>query len=163
MESNSSSTDGSASPKHNALQKQVAEAERELEAARAEVAFPASADKIRFSSEPLVGNGEEALQEYLKLLDSLACRLADERLRLTEQSERLAAARVQWDKEHVARVKDLEGHNLRLRKHERALEERSITLQQNQLETHQTRQSLEAWQARLTVESASWKSERERL
>ena len=127
------------------------------------VAFPASADKIRFSSEPLMGNGEEALQEYLKLLDSLACRLADERLRLTEQSECLAAARVQWDKEHEARVKDLEGHNLRLRKHERALEERSMALQQHRLEIHQTRQSLEAWQARLAVESASGKSERERL
>jgi predicted nucleic acid-binding Zn-ribbon protein len=260
MESNSSSMDGSASPKHNALQKQVAEkraewnqerlrlngelelSRRRLQAERAQfstdqhqleedrrllqeresalaekerqlaekrrqadetvqrlkreaeglenrirnlrdklagqeqenhhersdsidslpkVAFPASADKIR--SEPFVADGEEALEEYLKLLDSLACRLADERLRLTEQSERLAAARVQWDKEHQARVKELEGHNLRLRKQERALEERSVALQQHQIEIHQTRQSLEAWQARLTVESASWKSERERL
>jgi hypothetical protein len=105
----------------------------------------------------------ELLQEYLKLLDSLACRLADERLRLSEQTERLAAARVQWEKEHDARVKELEGHNLRLQKQEHDLERRSIALRQHQTEIHQTRQSLEAWQARLSIETTSWKAERECL
>jgi len=105
----------------------------------------------------------EALQEYLELLDSLACRLADERLRLIEQTERLTAARAQCEKKHEAQVKELEGHNLRLRKQERALEERSLALQQHQIETHQTRKSLETWQTRLTVETTSSKAERERL
>jgi hypothetical protein len=105
----------------------------------------------------------ELLQGYLGLLDSLACRLADERLRLLEQTERLAAARVQWEKEHESRVKELEGHNLRLRKQEYDLEKRYAALRHHQSEIHQTRQSLEAWQARLIIETASWKAERERL
>jgi chromosome segregation ATPase len=106
---------------------------------------------------------EEDLGEYLSTLDAFAYRLIDEQLRVVDQCQRLAAARVQWEKEHHARVKELEGRNLQLRKDERALEERAVKLRQHQAETSQTRQFLETWHARMTLETASWKAERERL
>ena len=106
---------------------------------------------------------EEDLREYLNTLDAFAYRLIDEQLRAVDQCQRLAAARVQWEKEHHARVKELEGRNLQLRKDERALEERTAKLRQHQAETSQTRQFLETWHARMTLETASWKAERQRL
>jgi DNA repair exonuclease SbcCD ATPase subunit len=106
---------------------------------------------------------EKDLREYLMTLDALAYRLIDEQIRVINQCHRLAAARVQWESEHHARVKELEGRNLQLRKDERALEERTAKLHRHQIETNQTRQSLETWHARMTLESASWKAERERL
>jgi chromosome segregation ATPase len=106
---------------------------------------------------------EEDLPECLNALDELAYRLADEQLRLVEQAEKLAAARVQWEKEHYTRVKELEGRNLHLRKDERILEERNVKLLRDQVKTDRFRQVLETWQARLTLETVSWKAERERL
>jgi DNA repair exonuclease SbcCD ATPase subunit len=106
---------------------------------------------------------EEDLPECLNALDELAYRLADEQLRLVEQAEKLAAARVQWEKEHYTRVKELEGRNLQLRKDERILEERNVKLLRDQVKTDRFRQVLETWQARLTLETVSWKAERERL
>jgi chromosome segregation ATPase len=106
---------------------------------------------------------EQDLCLYLSTLDSLAYRLIDEQLRLVKQCQQLAEARAQWEKEHHARAKDLESRNLQLRKDERALEERMEKFRQRDLETNQTRQSLETWQARITLETVSWKAERERL
>jgi hypothetical protein len=106
---------------------------------------------------------EEDLRDHLIALDELTCRLADEQLRLFEQTEKLAAAWTHWEKEHYARVKELEGRNLQLRRDERALEERVAKLQQQQTENDRIRRSLEAWKARLALETTSWKAERERL
>jgi hypothetical protein len=106
---------------------------------------------------------EQDLREYLSTLDALAYRLIDEQLRVAEQCQRLAAARVQWEKEHHARVKELEGRNLQLRKDERALEDRASKIRHIQLETNQGRHFLETWQARIKLETACWKAERERL
>jgi hypothetical protein len=123
-------------------------------------------DPIRSLSSP-TGSWTEALEqdlrEYLSTLDAFAYRLIDEQLRVVDQCQRLAAARVQWEKEQHARVKELEGRNLQLRKDERALEERAVKLRQHQVETNQTRQFLETWHARMTLETASWKAERECL
>ena len=106
---------------------------------------------------------EEALQQYLRLLDSLAFRLADERLHLTEQCERLAAAQVQWEKKRSAQMRELEDRSRHIGNQERAIEKRLAELHQQQIEGYQKRQTLEGWQARLTVQSAAWKGERERL
>ncbi len=106
---------------------------------------------------------EQDLRDYLSTLDAFAYRLIDEQLRVVDQCQRLAAARVQWEKEHYARVKELEGRNLQLRKDERALEERTAKLRLHQVETNQTRQFLETWHARMTLETSCWKAERERL
>jgi DNA repair exonuclease SbcCD ATPase subunit len=106
---------------------------------------------------------EEDLCEYLRTLDAFAFRLIDEQLRVVAQCQRLAAARVQWEKEQHARVKELEGRNLQLRKDERALEERAVKLRQHQVEMNQTRQFLDTWHARMILETASRKAERERL
>jgi DNA repair exonuclease SbcCD ATPase subunit len=106
---------------------------------------------------------EEDLREYLRTLDAFAFRLIDEQLRVVAQCQRLAATRVQWEKEQHARVKELEGRNLQLRKDERALEERTAKVRLHQVETNQTRQFLDTWHARMKLETASWKAERERL
>jgi len=106
---------------------------------------------------------EQDLREYLSTLDALAYRLIDEQLRVAEQCQQLAKARAHWEKEHHTRVKDLESRNLQLRKDERAFEERNVKLRQHQVEVDQTRRFLETWQARMTIETASWKAERERV
>jgi hypothetical protein len=106
---------------------------------------------------------EQDLREYLSTLDALVYRLIDEQLRVVKQCQQLAEARAQWEKDRHARAKDLEGRNLQLRKDERDLEERVVKLRQREMETNQTRQSLEAWQARITLETGSWRAERERL
>jgi chromosome segregation ATPase len=106
---------------------------------------------------------DQELREFLSTLDALVYRLIDEQLRVVKQCQQLAEARAQWEKERHARAKDLESRNLQLRKDERVLEERMEKLRQRDMETNQTRQSLETWQARITLETASWKAERERL
>src|SRR5260370_25646527 len=106
---------------------------------------------------------ERDLREYLSTLDTFTTRLIDEQVRGADQCQRLGAAGVQWEKEHHARVKELEGRNLQLRKDERALEERTAKLRLHQVETNQTRQFLETWHARMTLETSCWKAERERL
>jgi predicted nucleic acid-binding Zn-ribbon protein len=116
-----------------------------------------------------IGSGWEGkelglhLQEYLQLLDSLANCLADERLRLLHQVEQLTEAHVHWEKKHTAGVKDLEARFRQLREVERECENRTIQLRKQQAESHQTRQSLDTWQAKLTVQAANWKGERDRL
>jgi chromosome segregation ATPase len=106
---------------------------------------------------------EADLQEYLHVLDRLACCLADERLRLFGQAEQLARARNNWEKEHASGVRELETRFQTLHESERTLENRFLVLRQRQSETLQARQSLERWLARLTLEAANWKGERERL
>jgi DNA repair exonuclease SbcCD ATPase subunit len=106
---------------------------------------------------------EADLQEYLHLLDRLACSLADERLRLLGQTEQLARARNDWEKEQASSVRELETRFQTLHESERSLENRLLVLRLQQSETLQARQSLERWQSRLTLEAANWKGERERL
>ncbi len=106
---------------------------------------------------------EADLQEYLHLLDKLACCLTDERLRLFGQTEQLALTRNHWQKKHESDIQKLETRFQTLTKSELSLENRLLVLRQQQSESFQTRQSLESWQARLTLQTASWKGERERL
>jgi len=106
---------------------------------------------------------EADLREYLHLLDQLACCLADERLRLFGQTEQLAVTRNNWQKKHESDLQKLEARFQTLTKGELSLENRLLDLRQQQSETFQTRQSLESWQARLTLQAANWKGERERL
>jgi chromosome segregation ATPase len=103
------------------------------------------------------------LQDYLNLLDALACTLADERLRLLHQIENLAAAQADWDKKYVDRLQELDARFKQLHEAERLLNNRTIFLRNQQTETQQTRLSLESWQTRLTIQTANWKGERERL
>lgn len=107
--------------------------------------------------------GEGDLQEYLNLVDELACGLADERLRLIRQVEQLALARNHWEKEHAAGALDLKGRFQRMEEAERSWENRTLAFRKQQSEIIQTRQSLESWQARLTIQASNWKAERERL
>jgi len=106
---------------------------------------------------------EEDLREYLSLIDMLACCLADERLRLFHQVEHLVEARNHWEKEHLAGIQELEARFGRLEEAERTFENRSIALRKQKAETHQARQALESRQARVTIQAANWKGERERL
>jgi DNA repair exonuclease SbcCD ATPase subunit len=106
---------------------------------------------------------EADLQEYLHLLDQLACCLTDERLRLFGQAEQLALARSNWEKEHASQLQKSEARFQTLTKSEQSLENRLLVLRQQQSEVFHVRQSLESWQSRLTLQAANWKGERERL
>jgi hypothetical protein len=106
---------------------------------------------------------EADLQEYLHLLDQVACCLADERLRLFAQAEQMARVRNDWEKEQTSSVRELETRLQTLHESERSLENRLLVLRQQQSESFQTRQLLESWRARLTLRAANWKGERERL
>jgi hypothetical protein len=99
----------------------------------------------------------------LYLVDELACSLADERLHLIQQVEQLALARNQWEKEHAAGVQELQVRFHQLEEAEQTLEDRMLVWRKQQSEVLQSRQSLESWQARLTIQAVNWKAERERL
>jgi chromosome segregation ATPase len=106
---------------------------------------------------------EGGLQEYLHLLERLDCRLADERLRLFEQAELLAKIQDNFEKEHAARVQELESRFQALTEKEDWLENRVSILRQQQSEALQARLSFESRQARLTLQATNWIGERERL
>jgi hypothetical protein len=82
---------------------------------------------------------------------------------LIYQVEHLVEAKNYWEKEHAAGLQELEARFERLEEAERDFENRAVALRKQQAETHQVRQSLESRQARLTVQAANWKAERERL
>ncbi len=105
----------------------------------------------------------EHLEDYLNLLDSLACTLASERLRLIHQVEQLAEAQSRSENEHANKLQELDARSRQLKETERSLEHRTVLLRKQQSEAHQAGQTLESGQARLTIQAANWKGERERL
>jgi hypothetical protein len=112
----------------------------------------------------------ELFEEQLASVEQLASKVADQRLHLAEQLERLAWLQLGWAQDREAAVTELETLGARLQEREQAIMQREQGLAasehaigQNFQEAQQTRQHLEGWLARLAVREATWEGERERL
>jgi pSer/pThr/pTyr-binding forkhead associated (FHA) protein len=103
-------------------------------------------------------------------IDRLAADLADQRLWLAEQCQRLLRAQNQWREQHEDATAELEvvaqglhERELRITAHERGLENAEADLRGRGQQIAQMRTSLESWKARLAIAASSWLGERERL
>lgn len=103
-------------------------------------------------------------------LEAEAAELADQRLHLAEQFERLLWARQRWQEQREAVAAELESLGLRLEERERQLEARALALAptenallRRRAEAIQVRAHLESWRARLAAREAAWDTERESL
>lgn len=121
-------------------------------------------------TENVVSAPSPDLQRRLAELDQLATELADQRLYLAEQCERLTVARKKWQQEREAAAATLEPLAQQLDEREEAVREREQALLGSEAEAAQIRQQLaqqqrflDTWQARLAVRSAVWDGERDRL
>jgi hypothetical protein len=113
---------------------------------------------------------EAGLQQRVQALEAIAGDLADQRMHLAEQSQRLVQMQQHWQQERDAMAEQLENIGLRLQEREQvvAARERSLsavegTLYQRHEEAAHLRRHLEAWQGRLTARTAAWEAERDRL
>jgi chromosome segregation ATPase len=113
---------------------------------------------------------EADLQHRLDTLEGLAGELADQRLYLAEECERLVQAQQSWQQERQTAAGSLEALGQRLheqeqtlRTREQALELAEYGLRQRTEELGQTQRQLEGWKARLAVAVTNWEGERERL
>ncbi|MBL8795534.1 MAG: FHA domain-containing protein [Planctomycetia bacterium] len=108
--------------------------------------------------------------ERLAQLETLAGELADQRLHLAEQYQRLVNAREAWRAEHEAATSAVEEAAHRLHAREGAIRQRERALEtterhQAQLENQAAalQRHLEGWQSRMTARETSWSAERDRL
>lgn len=106
----------------------------------------------------------------LTVLQNLAGDLADQRLHLVEQGERLLRVQLRWQEERDVAAAALEATAVRLQEweqalaaRERALEPAEMVGRQRREELAQLRLHLEGWQARLVARQAAWEAEREAL
>jgi hypothetical protein len=110
------------------------------------------------------------VESRLAELDRLAGELADQRLYLAEQCQRLNIARKKWQEDRDAAAAELEPLALELQQREqevgareRGVAELEVHLRQHQQDLKHQQHSLDAWQARLAVRTALWEGEREHL
>jgi hypothetical protein len=113
---------------------------------------------------------EAAVQERLAGLERLNGDLADQRLALVEECERLAQAQERLGQERETAAADLEALGRSLERREQKVQDREQALERQELESRQRAEvlahlhrQLEAWKSRLTAGLASWEGERERL
>jgi chromosome segregation ATPase len=113
---------------------------------------------------------EAALRNGLALLQRLAGDLADQRLYLAEQFERLGYVQLQWQQDRQALALDLEALGQRLRRHEQVLQIREQEIRAAEDELHERcaqwarrQRELESSSARLAVDVATWEGERHRV
>jgi chromosome segregation protein len=102
-------------------------------------------------------------------LEQLSAELADQRLRLLEQCERLARTQQDWQQERHAAAAALDAAAHRLDEREQAVTAREQAAAaslaeacQREAELNYQRRYLESWQARLTTRAGVWQGERER-
>jgi pSer/pThr/pTyr-binding forkhead associated (FHA) protein len=125
-----------------------------------------TASKLSFSGarpQPSPDAFNDAMLQRLAELEQLAEELADQRLHLAEQWERLVQAQHEWCREHEAATVEWEAIGQRLAAREQVLEANEARLAKDGREAVQGRQRLEGWQARLAAREASWEAERDRL
>jgi hypothetical protein len=108
--------------------------------------------------------------EELLDVERLAADLADQRLQLAEECERLLLVRQQWQEEHQGVLEELEAAGVRLDEREQfvtlredLLAPREFALAQREEEALQLRHRLEAGLARTVAQQAAWEGERLRL
>jgi pSer/pThr/pTyr-binding forkhead associated (FHA) protein len=138
----------------------------DTQAARAEE--PECPDVAR--GENLLRAAEDEVRQRLDTLDKLSGELADQRLHVTEQWERLLQTRESWERDHDAAAAELEAMTLRLQKREQGILNREgvlargeQTLRQRLSEVLQVRQNLEGCQVRLRAHVKAWEADRDRL
>ncbi len=120
-------------------------------------------------TESTPGNGEQETQRHADL-ERLASALADQRVQLLEQWQRLANIQADWDKDRHGAARDLEALAKRLVETGRHLAQRRHTsrqadevLRQRHEELVEVRRQMIAWRARLRLREKSWEGERQRL
>jgi len=113
---------------------------------------------------------ENGLQSRLRALQHLAGELADQRLQLVEQWQRLAHTQERWQQERDTAAAELEALAAGLPEREQALivneqrqEAARCDFQRRHLELVQQRHHLEGWQLRLRAREAAWEAQRERV
>jgi hypothetical protein len=113
---------------------------------------------------------EARFHERVAALEAIVGDLADQRLHLAEQCQRLVQTQHDWQHERDAAAAQLELVATRLQERELALaaRERSLgavegSLHQRHEEAALLRRQLEAWQGRLTARATAWEAERDRL
>jgi hypothetical protein len=144
----------------------------QLEASRAAAALdsgkaPEPAAPLSFDeSEP----ADPAIDQRRAELGRMAEELADQRLALLEQVDRLAMARELW-REAEARIvaemselaEQLRRREDRIVDHEKAAAFEEDELEKQRATLNQAREHLDGWQSRLEAREAAWKSESTRL
>jgi len=113
---------------------------------------------------------ENDLPERLHALERLAGDLADQRLQLVEQWERLVHTQDRWQRDRDTAATELEALAARLPEREQSLlvdeqrlEATSADLQRRQRALIHQRHRLEAWQVRVRAREVAWEAERDRL
>ncbi|HEX5271286.1 MAG TPA: hypothetical protein VFW33_12390, partial [Gemmataceae bacterium] len=109
-------------------------------------------------------------RERLAALEGLAEQLADQRLHLLEQAERLVRAEEEWRALRVEALAELDEAARRLQACEeqmeprdRALIDAEAELRRRAEEAAQVRAHLDGWQVRLTARAAAWDADREAM
>jgi hypothetical protein len=113
---------------------------------------------------------EAGWQQRVAAVEAIVGDLADQRLHLAEQCQRLVQTQQTWEQERDAAAAQLEKLAAHLHEREQTLagRERALSavegsLHQRHEEVAQLRRHLEAWQARLTTRTAAWEAERDRF
>jgi chromosome segregation ATPase len=106
----------------------------------------------------------------LRELDRLAAELAEQRLLLTEQWERLARTQQRWQDEQVRTAAELETLIQQIQQQDQAVLDREqahagaeAALKQKHQELTQLHQQLVGWRARLRSREQAWEGERNRF
>jgi hypothetical protein len=141
---------------------------QELERQPARPGAPAVAPPAAVPADPPPAS--QPAPDWPKELERLAGLVADQRLHLLEQWQRLLEATEAWHAERAAVAADLDlaGRQLANREqqvaeHEQALEQARAELVQRQEALSSVRCQLEGWQARLRSQETTWEGEREAL
>ncbi len=120
--------------------------------------------------EARLGEAEAALRRRIAVLERLVVELADQRLLLAEQWQRLAVVHHAWHQERAGAQTELEAaftelpaQEAALLRRDRALAAAEDDLRRRLQEAVQFRQHLEGWTARLRIREAGWESERDRV
>jgi DNA repair exonuclease SbcCD ATPase subunit len=103
-----------------------------------------------------------AYQQRFAALDTLAAELADQRLHLAEELERLLQAQQSWQRDRDGTAAELEALAHALHQKEQALQSAQERSQEQQTRLGQDRLRLESWHAELTLRATTWEGERDR-
>ena len=133
-------------------------------------AIPFPVEKLTSPSNNVVVQSVDATDLHHRKLETLVDDLADQRLILNEQINRLASARESWREEEERVIAELSSLTEQLRQREDQVEEneKAIAFEKDQLERERTRmcefrERLEGWQSRLEMTESRSKAESERI
>jgi chromosome segregation ATPase len=108
-------------------------------------------------------DNDDLLRARARALETLADALADQRLQLAEQWQRLYQAQEQWAQERDLASAQLENLAGGLQERERAVEHAELEGRKHTLESERQYRYVHALQAQWTARLSAWHGERERL